>query len=121
MADADRVQIVAQEIKPLGTDADVAFTAGDATNGHWFYNDGQSVLLVSSSAGGKTVTVHSVACEHGRTGNITLAPASGKIGSTGFLPPDCFNQTSALYIGKVFVDVSEATGVGLAVVKYVKE
>jgi len=118
MPDADRVVIAIQEISAGGTDADIAFTAADSVNGHYFLNDGKCVLLMSSSAGSKTATVKSVANRNGRTGDITLAPAGGKIGAVGLLKPGLYNQTSALYLGRVFVDIDVATGVTFAVVKF---
>ncbi len=97
-------------------DASITFTAGDASNNHYFLNTGREMLIMQSSAGGKTATITSVADEDGRTGDLTLAPAAGIIGSGGFFNKSLFNQGGS-DLGKCFVELDVDTGVSFAVVR----
>lgn len=115
-----RTQIPVQELAANGgTDADVAFTAGDAGNGMYFTNTGREILLMTSSAGGKTATIVSVADEYGRTGDKTLAPAAGLTGAAGPFKPALFSQTASADFGQVFINIApDATGVAFAVIRF---
>lgn len=116
-----RVIIPVQELtENAQVDASITFTAGDASNNHYFLNTGREVLIMQSSAGGKTATITSVADEDGRTGDLTLAPAAGIIGAAGFFNPSLFSQGGSGDLNKVFVELDADTGVSFAVVRPAK-
>jgi hypothetical protein len=100
----------------------VALTAADAVNNHIVANDGRTAIIaVNNDAAAKTVTIHSIADENGRLGDIILvvpAAAGGfpGIGITDQLPPALFSQQNS-DAGNVYVDVSAATSLKLAAVR----
>lgn len=117
-----RTQIPLQEVtanSPL--DQDVAYTAGDAANGMYFDNSsGNVVLLMTSSAGGKTATLPSVVDQYGRLGPLAPAPAAGKTAWVGPLRPALYNERALADLGRVHIDITpDATGVAFAAVKFV--
>ena len=117
---AARVEIPIQALSPNGgSDTEVTLTAGDASNHHYFSNNGKTILLVKNASGGPlTVTVSSVACSHGRTGDLSITIADGKYGLVSQLDPHMFNQIGAGNLGKVFFSVSTGSSVSLAAISY---
>lgn len=101
-----------------GSLADATFNAVTASNGSYFLNDGNVVLLCKNASGGasRTITVTSVADEWGRTGDVELTVADGDIGVIGRFRPNLFNQIGAGDLGKVFVDYDDDTGLTIAAV-----
>ena len=113
-----RTQIPIQELAVNGgTDADLAWTAGDDVNEHYFLNTGREILLMRSVDGSKTATIVSVADEYGRTGDKTIAPAAGKYAAAGPFAPKLFGQTGADF-GRVHVDLDDDTNVHFAVIRF---
>jgi hypothetical protein len=116
-----RVQIPIQEMGPNGGgDDSIAWTSGDAANDHYFDNSSGKVRLLMrcTDAAPKTATVASVADEYGRTGDKTITcPATSGFSMYGPFPPHLFNQRGASDLGRVHVDLADATGVSFAAVK----
>jgi hypothetical protein len=107
------------QILPAGGSIDsITWTAADLANGHSFQNDGHTILLAKcTDASGKTITVRAVADSEGRSVDKAIAI----LATTGFsvagpFKPANWNQSAV--IGTVNVDVSAATGLSLAAVRY---
>jgi len=80
----------------------------DAVNQMNFVNDGETELVVHNGDGSaKTVTIVSVPCEHGRTGDIVQNVAAGERAILGPFDKLLFNQAD----GTVNVDFSASTNV----------
>jgi hypothetical protein len=92
----------------------LSYVAADAANGMEFSNSGEEVLHVKNSdTAGKTVTLKSVPCSHGRYGDLSITVAAGEERVIGPFDTHLFNQQN----GKVNVDFSAATSVTVCVVK----
>lgn len=113
-----RTALPIQQIPRNGSIAGVSFTAADATNDHEFPNDGNTFLIVKNTdVAAQSVTVVSVPDEHGRTGDLTISvPANGGVAVTSVFRPAIWNQSGA-DAGKVFVNITTATGLSLAAVR----
>jgi hypothetical protein len=86
----------------------------DAVNGNNFVNDGKTELVVhNGDAAPHTCTVRSVACSHGRTGDIVTVVAAGKRAVIGPLDQNAFNQPD----GTVNVDWDASTSVKVQAVQ----
>lgn len=78
---AARTEITVQQLPENGaafsTLGQIAFTAGDSTNGMKFKNSGREMIILrNGNAATRTATVLGVRDENGRTGNVVLtAPA----------------------------------------------
>jgi hypothetical protein len=112
-----RTAIAVQDLVKKG-DKTVAFVAVDDANGMYFNNTGREVIVVKSQAtSGVTMTVLSVACSHGRTGDKTVVVGASEDHMVYALPPDEFNQAGA-DAGKVFLNFAAKSGtVQIAVVR----
>jgi hypothetical protein len=99
------------------TGAATTYTAVDGVDGNYFTNTGSEYLIVKNgSASSVTVTIKSVPCSHGRTGDAVVSiPASGER-TIGPFPRELFNQPSPNW-KNVNVDFSAATSVTAAVIK----
>lgn len=99
------------------TGAATTYSAVDATNGNYFINTGAEQLIIKNgSASSITVTVKSVPCSHGRTGDaIVTVPASGER-LVGPFPRELFNQPKPNH-NNVDIDFSAGTSVTAAVIK----
>lgn len=83
----------------------------DAVNQNNFVNDGNTELVVhNGDAAAKTVTIASVPCEHGRTGDVAQVVAAGERAILGPFDKLLFNQAD----GTVNVDWSASTNVKVA-------
>jgi hypothetical protein len=110
-----RTAIAVQTI-PDNSGAAVTFAAADSGNGMLFPNNGRTALKVKNASGSPiTVTVHSVACSHGRTGDLAPSVAAGAEWESPKLDPTLFNQLGA-DLGSVYVDFSASTSVTVAAV-----
>ncbi len=107
-----RVNLVVQRISPTGTS--VTYTAGDATNGHSFRNDGSVVLHVKNGGtAAVTVTIPTPAKVAGMdVADASFSVAAGGDVFAGPFSPSVFNQAD----GTVWVDLSAASGVTLAAI-----
>lgn len=114
-----RTAIPIQVIPRNGALANVAFTAADATNQHEFPNGGRVLLIAKNTdTANKTVTVVSVPDEAGRSGDLQITvSANGGVAIAGPFRPAWWNQRADADLGKVFVNVSAATNLGLAAVQ----
>jgi hypothetical protein len=96
------------------TSAQLTEVAADSANGMQFPNDGNtSLVVVNASGGARTVTVRSVACSHGRTGDDVRVLAAGTRGEFGPYEPAIFNQGAT---GLVNLDFDAATSTTVACV-----
>ena len=113
-----RTAIPIQEVPNQGSIDNIVWTAADAANQHEFDNNGHVQLLAKcTDASVKTVTVVSIADEHGRTGDKAIAvPATTGFAIAGPFKPSIWNQGGT---GKTNVNVSAATGLSLAAVRIV--
>jgi len=103
-----------------GGDDSISFTAGDATEDHYFDNSSGKVRLIMKCTDGtqKVATIVSVTDENGRTGDKTVTcPATTGISIYGPFKPALFNQIAAADLGKCFVNLTDATGVSFACIK----
>lgn len=118
---AVRTTIPVQTVSPSTGLQSVTYTAADAANNHIVANDGNTqIIVINCDVAAKTVTIHSVPDENGRTGDIILIvpAASGSVCALGMsprLPPALFSQQNS-DAGSVYVDVSAATNLKLAAV-----
>lgn len=119
-----RTKITASVMPYNGSLEAIAWTAADATNNHYFVDDGQSILVArNSDATSKTVTVVSVADPRlrrfGDAQIVVAASASGTNGVAfyGLLPSEGWRQTGTTNVN---VNVNAATGLSLAVVRITK-
>ena len=111
-----RTAIPIQEIANQSAIDNISWTAADAANNHEFENDGDTLLLAKcTDASGKTVTVVSVADEHGRSGDKAISVSA----TTGFSIGGPFLPTiwNGAGTNKTSVNVSAATGLSLAAVR----
>ena len=96
------------------------FTAADATNDHFFYNDGRTILVCKNkSAGPIDVTVVGVPNINGRTGNLVLSCPAATGGADGIavcplLNPESWNGAN----GKVSVTVTVDTDLSFAALRF---
>lgn len=110
-----RVPIVVSQAPGAGSGA-VTWTPADIADDHTLVNDGETVLVVRNpdAVEAVTVTIVSVPCSHGRTGDVVQAVAVETTRVFGPFPKELFNQPS----GVVHVDLAgTATGVQLAGVR----
>lgn len=106
-------QFATQAIPPSG-DATITYSAVDGANGNAIVNNGKLVLLIKNGSGaGITVTVVSVADEHGRTGDNSVPIAAGAEACVGLMDPALWNQRSG-DVGEVHVTFSSGTSVTMA-------
>ena len=111
-----RTAIVVQSI-PNNTGAVLTMAAADASANMALPNDGHTDLLVENAGGVScTVTVHSVACSHGRTGDLSVVLATGTRAIIGPLDPAIFNQLADQ--PNVYVDFSESASVTVGARKH---
>lgn len=111
-----RTAIAVQTIAD-GTGASVSLANSDSANGMLFPNDGKTELIVKNANGSPvTLTVRSVACSHGRTGDLVYSVPNGAVWSVPKLDPGLFNQ-SAADLGSVYVDFSISSNITVAAVK----
>ena len=99
----------------------VSWTAGDASAGNAFYNDGNTLLYVRNASGSsKTVTVTGRAAHptFGYAKDITIAVAANKEQVAGTFDSTAFNNPST---GKVEITMADATGVSFAAIRLPKE
>ncbi len=111
-----RVPVVITQAPGIGTPAVVTWTAADIVEDHTLFNDGETSLIVRNPDGVEviTVTVESVECSHGRTGDIVQAVATETTRVFGPFPKDLFNQAN----GVINVDLAgAAAGVQLAAIR----
>lgn len=102
-----RTALAIQSI-PANSGAQLTSATPDAGNGNYFPNDGQTVLVVyNGDASSKTVTVVSVPCSHGRSGDVAVTVAAGAQAELGPFQTDTFNQAD----GTVQVNWSASTSV----------
>ena len=102
-----RTALAVQEL-PLNSGALLTEATPDAANGNNFPNDGHIELVVhNGDASSKTITVRSVACSHGRTGDVVVVVTAGNRAVLGPFATDIFNQVD----GSVNVDWSASTSV----------
>lgn len=114
-----RVQLAVQEIPINGTDSDVVYTSGDASNDHYFENTGREIILFKNAdSGSHTCTVVSVTDEAGRSGDLTVSAAAGKTASAGPFKPAWWNQRGSSDLGHVFIDGTDYTSCSFAVIRY---
>ncbi len=110
---------IAVQVIPKNTELDdITFSAGDAANNHYWLNSGKEILLMKSTNGSLAAVVDSVADEHGRTGDVTLTPGAGEISAAGPFNPAVWNQRGASDLGRVHMDIADATNVTFAVVRF---
>ncbi len=96
---------------PANSGAQLTEATPDAVNGNMFPNDGNVVLVVTNSdAAAKTVTVASVPCSHGRTGDVVVNVAASSRAEIGPFSTDLFNQR-AVDAGNVYVSWSASVNV----------
>ncbi|MEM3453499.1 MAG: hypothetical protein QW835_07755 [Candidatus Hadarchaeum sp.] len=94
--------------------ADLSWTAADAVNGNCFIFSGKEILLAQNTGTSEaTITISTVACSHGRTGDIVKVLGAGNFCifpalyyAEGFMQAD----------GKVYVNANSAD-VKLAVLR----
>src|SRR3954471_18918783 len=95
--------LAVQEI-PKNSGAVLASAGADQANGNKFPNDGKTVLEVLNGDGvSRTVTVTSVACSHGRTGDVAVPIAAGAQAVIGPFDGEAFNQKSGADLGWIYV------------------
>jgi hypothetical protein len=92
----------------------VSTVAADSANGMQFPNDGQTELHIAQGTGARVVTVRSVACSHGRSGDIVIALAANNQAHAGPFDPSLFNQPGT---GLVNVDFDAATNTTIGAVQ----
>jgi len=113
-----RTAIAVQNIPAFGSGInDVVMSAADAVNDHSFINDGKTFLIMKNTdPAAKTATIVSVADESNRTGDQTVTCAGGgsEICLYGPFKPRDWNQSD----GTISLDLTVATGVTFAVVKF---
>lgn len=88
-------------------EADLTFTAADASNKNQFVASGKDLVIAHNTDGANpyTVTITSVADEMGRTGNITTySLAAGDIAAFGPFGLDGWEQTD----GYIYLEASNA-------------
>lgn len=95
-------------------------TAADGTpaaasvDGDKFLNDGETMLALTVGSTDCTLTVVSVPCSHGRTGDLTFAcTVDGDTYLLGPFPPSLFNDTN----GYCHVTYSAVTAVKIAAIR----
>ncbi|MFC5528472.1 hypothetical protein [Cohnella yongneupensis] len=107
-----RTNISVVDASPTGTTK--TYVAADAANGMEFVNTGEEFLEVKNGAGASmTVTIVSVPCSHGRTGDLVITVGAGAEVAIGPFVDYLFNQSN----GKVNVNFSSATSITVAAVK----
>jgi hypothetical protein len=101
-------------VDAVKTGAVKAYVAADSVNGMEFLNAGEEILEVKNGgASALTVTIISVPCSHGRTGDLSIVVAAGAEVAIGPFEDFLFNQSN----GKVNVGFSASASVTVAVVK----
>lgn len=113
-----RTQLAVETIPHNSVLDDATFSAGDDSNNNYFLNSGKEILVMKSTNGSLPADVVSVTDSEGRTGDITLTPGAGEISFAGPFKPSVFNQRGASDIGRVHVDIADATNVTFAVVQF---
>lgn len=111
-----RVPITISQSPGIGTPAVVTWTAADIADDHTLFNDGETSLIVRNpdAVNAVTVTIVSVECSHGRTGDIEQAVAAETTRVFGPFPKGLFNQSD----GVINVDLAgTAAGVQLAAIR----
>jgi hypothetical protein len=90
-----------------------SFTAGDATNGMSFQNNGFVKLIVKAGAtAAATITIKSVTDSNRRTGNIVFTVAANEIWESSFFESMLFNSG-----GSVEIDMTSATDLSFAAIR----
>lgn len=111
-----RTAIAVQPVNQTGVAP--TYAAADSANGMSFTNDGRTVLHVKNGGASPiTVTIVSVPCSHGRTGDISVTIANGAEKIIGVFDKALFNQSGA-DAGKVFVNFSASASVTVAAFKF---
>jgi len=102
-----RTQLTIQSISATGGLA-LTFAPVDTINGMQVQNTGRLALLVqTTSAGGVTISIPSVACIHGRLGNISAVVPASTLETFGpFQDPTIWGDGRSL----LFADFSAAIG-----------
>lgn len=105
-----RTAIAVQSVLP-NKSAQLTYSAADSANGMNYPNTGKEELLVRNASGSSiNVTITSVPCSHGRTGNIVQAVAAGAEAVLGPFDPLSWSQSD----GTVWADFSASTSVTVA-------
>jgi hypothetical protein len=90
------------------------YGAGDAVNGHQYLNGGSEFIHVKTGATGTTVTVNIPKTVDGQAvTNKTYVLGTNTERMIGPFPPDTYNQAD----GNVYIDLSSAATVTLAVIR----
>lgn len=105
-----RTSIALQSI-PKNNGAQITTVAADAANGMQFPNDGTVELHIAQGAGARVVTVRSVACSHGRTGDVVISVAANTQATGGPFDPALFNQPGTNLVNVDF-DAATNTTIG---------
>lgn len=105
-------------VQKLDTNAGevITFANIDVTNGMQYTNTGKEIiLLLTDAAESVTITIPSVACGHGRTGDVSGSIAASQLKAFGpFVDPKIWGDGSAL----TYLDFATQVGtVQVAVVK----
>lgn len=102
-----RVQIPVTTVTKSGV-AQPAQTTGDSVNGHYFLNDGTTILeIVSSDAGSQTVTIQTSKTVDGYAlADQTVTMAAGTTQYVGPFTTGTFNQSGST---QVYVDTTVST------------
>ena len=124
-----RTEIPIQNVPAFGASLDdITFTAGDATNDHYFNNDGDTFLLMrNTDAGAKTadVIIRQTSRSLGKSGLVQTLTAAGGATNECFAGPfdhDIFTQPESAPdpAGVVYVDLTDDTGVSFAALRFVR-
>lgn len=100
-----RTALVVQAIQK-NNGAQLVNAGADQANGNSFVNDGATTLVIQNGdASPRTLTVHSVSCSHGRTGDLSIVIAASAQCKVQSLEKGLFNQAD----GTVQLDWSAGT------------
>ncbi|KKN48917.1 hypothetical protein LCGC14_0648150 [marine sediment metagenome] len=107
-----RTNLPVQSLPGAGA-SQLTATAGDATNDHEMINDGHTQIIVfNGGVGAVEVTIISVNCSHGRTGNIVQSIPAGQDYKFGPFQAAEWNQPA----GKLNIDLDIDTSVTLVAI-----
>lgn len=80
-------------------------TAADASNKNQCVSTGREIIFAyNSGASSRLVTISSVACSHGRTGDITATVPAGELWRSRRIPQEGFRQTD----GYIYFEAAHA-------------